>query len=232
MLFVANPEHDPAEVDEVVIDEQEERNLLDEMGGPQGIADSSLPGLLFVAVYSISGADLELSAISAVGLGAIIGVFRLIRGESAKYAAAGFIGVAIAGFIATRTGRAEDFFLPGLLFNAGYAMAYAVSIFVGWPLIGVFIGPLMGDGMTWRQDPERVKLFNRASWVWVGMFLARLMVQLPLYLSGALLALGIAKTAMGLPVFALTIWLTYLILRKGGLDMKKITSSSGSQRTQ
>jgi len=232
MLFVANPEHGPSEVDEVVIDEQEERNLLDEMGGPQGIADSSLPGLLFVAVYSISGADLQLSAISAVALGAIIGVFRLIRGESAKYAAAGFIGVAIAGFIATRTGRAEDFFLPGLLFNAGYAMAYAVSIFVGWPLIGVFLGPLMGDGMNWRKDPERVKLFNRASWIWVGMFVARLLVQLPLYLSGALLALGIAKTAMGLPVFALTIWLTYLILRKGGLDLKKITSSSETQRTQ
>lgn len=232
MLFVANTEHDPAEVDEVVIDEQDERNLLDEMGGPQGIADSSLPGLLFVAVYSISGGDLQLSAISAVALGAIIGVFRLFRGESAKYAAAGFIGVAIAGFIATRTGRAEDFFLPGLLFNAGYAMAYAVSIFVGWPLIGVFLGPLMGDGMSWRQDPERVKLFNRASWIWVGMFISRLIVQLPLYLSGALLALGIAKTAMGLPVFALTIWLTYLILRKGGLDLKKITSSNGSQRTQ
>jgi len=232
MLFVANPEHGPSEVDEVLIDEQEERNLLDEMGGPQGIADSSLPGLLFVAVYSISGADLQLSAISAVALGAIIGVFRLIRGESAKYAAAGFIGVAIAGFIATRTGRAEDFFLPGLLFNAGYAMAYAVSIFVGWPLIGVFLGPLMGDGMNWRKDPERVKLFNRASWIWVGMFVARLLVQLPLYLSGALLALGIAKTAMGLPVFALTIWLTYLILRKGGLDLKKITSSSETQRTQ
>lgn len=232
MLVVVNPEHGPSEVDEVVIDEQQERNLLDEMGGPQGIADSSLPGLLFVAIYSVTSGDLQLAAISAVALGALIGVYRLIRGESAKYAVAGFIGVAIAGFIATRTGRAEDFFLPGLLFNAGYAFAYAVSIFVGWPLIGVFLGPLMGDGMTWRQDPERVKLFNRASWIWVGMFLTRLVVQLPLYLSGALLALGIAKTVMGLPVFALTIWLTYLILKRGGLDLKKMTSTSGTQRTQ
>lgn len=217
---------------ELEIDEAEERNLLDEMGGPQGIADSSLPGLLFVAVYSISGADLQLSAISAVALGAVIGAFRLVRGESAKYALAGFIGVAIAGFIATRTGRAEDFFLPGLLFNAGYALAYMVSIFIGWPLIGVFLGPLMGEGMSWRKDPERVRLFNQASWIWVGMFVARLAVQLPLYLSGALLALGIAKTAMGLPVFALAIWLTYLILKRGGLDLKKMTGSNGTPRTQ
>ena len=222
----------PGKETEPVIDEQDQRTLLDEMGGVQGIADSSLPGLLFVAVYSLSGSDLQLAAIAAVGLGALIGVFRLIRGESAKYAAAGFIGVAIAGFFATRTGKAEDFFLPGLLFNAGYAIGYLVSILIRWPLIGVFLGPLMGEGMSWRQDPAKVKLFSQASWVWVGLFVVRLAVQLPLYLSGSLLALGIAKTVMGLPVFALTIWLTYLILKRGGLDLKEITVSRDSQKAQ
>lgn len=218
--------------EEVKIDEEEERDLLSEMGGPQGIADSSLPGLLFIAVYSLSGANLEAAAIAAVGLGALIGIFRLVRGESAKYAAAGFIGVAIAGFIATRTGKAEDFFLPGLLFNAGYAFAYAVSILVRWPLIGVFVGPLTGDGMTWRKDPERVRLFSRASWLWVAMFLTRLLVQLPLYLASSLVALGIAKTVMGLPIFAFTLWLTYLMLKREGLDLKRVTGTSGSPKPQ
>ena len=204
------------------LDKKQELNLIDEMGGPQGIADSSLPGLLFVAVYSVSGQDLQLSAIAAVGLGAIIGVVRLIRGESVRFAAAGFIGVAIAGFIATRTGRAEDFFLPGLLFNAGYAVAYALSIAVGWPLMGVLIGPIIGDGMKWRQDPSMVKLFNRMSWIWVGLFTTRLAVQLPFYLAGSLVALGIARTVMGLPLFALGIWLCYLLLRREGVDLKAL----------
>lgn len=204
------------------LDRKQELNLLDEMGGPQGIADSSLPGLMFVAVYSVSGQDLQLSAIAAVGLGAIIGLIRLVRGESVRFAAAGFIGVAIAGFIATRTGRAEDFFLPGLLFNAGYAVAYAISIAVGWPLMGVLIGPLIGDGMKWRQDPARVRLFNRMSWVWVALFATRLAVQLPFYLAGSLVALGIARTVMGLPLFALGIWLCYLLLRREGIDMKTL----------
>ena len=30
--------------------------------------------------------------------------------------------------VVSRTGRAKDFFLPGLLANAGYALAYAISI--------------------------------------------------------------------------------------------------------
>ena len=220
----AGPDVDQTEerVLEPELDKKQELNLIDEMGGPQGIADSSLPGLLFVAVYSVSGQDLQFSAIAAVGLGAVIALIRLIRGESLRFAAAGFIGVAIAGFIATRTGRAEDFFLPGLLFNAGYAIAYAVSIAVGWPLMGVLVGPIIGDGMKWRQDPGRVRLFNRMSWIWVGLFTTRLAVQLPFYLAGSLVALGIARTVMGLPLFALGLWLCYLLLRREGIDMKTL----------
>lgn len=202
------------------VDDPTERwDLLDELGGPQGIADSSLPGLLFVIVYSVTGGELELSAGVAVGLGAVLAVVRRLRGESLKYALTGFIGVAIAALIATRTGRAEDFFLPGLLFNGGYAMAYAVSILIGWPLIGVIVGPLSGQGMRWRDDPSLVRLYSRVSWLWVGMFLLRLGVQLPLYLSGSLLALGIARTAMGLPLFLLCLWLSWVILRRGGLQV-------------
>ena len=201
------------------VDRKEEWNILNEMGGPQGIADSSLPGLLFVAVYSVTAGNLGAAAVGAVGLGALISVIRLVRGESLKFALAGFVGVAIAAFIATRTGRAEDFFLPGLFFNAGYALAYAVSIFIGWPLIGVIIGPVTGEGMSWRRDPAKVRAFSRASWIWVGMFLLRLAVQLPLYLTGALVALGIAKTAMGLPVFLVCLWLTWLVLRSNGIDL-------------
>ncbi len=224
--------HDTLEDEEVELDEEEERDLLSEMGGPQGIADSSLPGLVFIAVYTLGGSDLQMAAIAAIGLGALIAVYRLVRGESARYAASGFIGVLVAGFIATRTGKAEDFFLPGLLFNAGYATAYAVSILVRWPLIGVFVGPLMGEGMTWRQDPDKVRLFSRASWLWAGMFVVRLIVQLPLYLTSSLVALGIAKTVMGLPIFALTLWLTYLMLKREGLDLKRVTGAGGTAKPQ
>ncbi len=212
---------DPDVEVEVELEEKEEINLLDELGGPQGIADSSIPGLAFVIAYTVTGQKLELAAGIAVGLALVIALVRLLRGERARYAASGFIGVALAAFIATRTGKAEDFFLPGLFFNAGYALAYAVSIAIRWPLMGVFIGPLIGEGMTWRDNPSRVRLFSKISWLWVGTFLLRLAVQLPLYLSGSLVALGVAKTAMGLPVFALAIYLSYLMLRSAGIDLKQ-----------
>lgn len=191
-------------------------DLVDALGGPRGLADSGLPGLAFVIAYTASDSDLGVAIWTAIGLAALLTVIRLLRRETLQFALAGLIGVGIAAFIANRTGRAEDFFLPGLLLNAGYAAAYAISIAVRWPLIGVILGPLTGEGMEWRRDPELIRLYSRASWIWVAVFLIRLAVQLPLYLSDSLVALGVAKAAMGVPIFVLALWLTFLVLRQGG----------------
>ena len=193
-------------------------DLLEALGGPQGIADSSLPALAFVITYTAGGSDLQLAVWVAVGVGALMAVIRLLRRETLQFALAGFAGVALSAFIADRTGRAEDFFLPGLLLNAAYASAYLVSIAVRWPLLGIIVAPILGEGKTWRHDPERLRLYMRASWIWVGVFLLRLAVQLPLYLAGAVVALGVAKTAMGLPIFLVAIWLTYLVLHPRTAD--------------
>ena len=141
---------------------------MEALGGVQGIADSSLPALAFVIAYTFNGNDLGMAAWIAVGFGAVIAAVRIVRREPLQFALAGFAGVALAAFVADRTGKAEDFFVPGLLLNAGYAIAYTVSIAVGWPLLGVFLGPLGGEGMAWRKDPEKVRAYTRASWIWVG----------------------------------------------------------------
>jgi hypothetical protein len=191
-------------------------DLAEALGGAHGVADSSLPGLAFVVAYTVSGSELQPAIIAALAVAVMMTGVRLARRETLQFALAGLVGVGIAAFIAERTGRAEDFFLPGLLLNAGYALAYAISIWIRWPLIGVLAGPLVGEGMEWRKEPTRVAVYVRASWIWVGVFLVRLAVQLPLYLAGAVVALGIAKAAMGVPIFAVAIWLTYLVLRQGG----------------
>jgi len=194
---------------------------MEALGGSRGLADSGLPALAFVIVYTASGQDLNASALAAVALAVVLAAVRIWRRETLQFAFSGLIGVAIAAFIATRTGRAEDFFLPGILLNAAYATAYLASIAVRWPLLGVLIGPVIGEGMKWRKDPRRLALYSKASWIWVGVFMLRLAVQLPLYLAGAVVALGIARTALGLPVFALAAWLSYLLLREGGRKIEE-----------
>jgi len=77
----------------------------------------------------------------------------------------------------------------------------------------VIVATLRGGDMSWRKDPRQVRDFSRASWVWVVLFSLRLAVQLPLYLADAVTALGVARIAMGIPLFAVGIWLSWLILR-------------------
>ncbi len=193
--------------------EEQAPDLAEMIGGPLGVAEASLPAIAFVIAYTFS--DLDTAAIIAVGLALILSVARLVRRESPRHALSGLLGVGFAAFIAERSGKAENFFLPGLLANAAYATAFLGSLAVRRPLVGIIVSHLDGEGDQWRRDPSRVRAFARATWLWAGLFITRLVVQLPLYLAGAVVALGVARTAMGLPLFVLGIWLTYLLVRRG-----------------
>jgi hypothetical protein len=192
---------------------EEPPSLSEAIGGPLGAAESAVPAAAYVAAYTISGQDTTVALIVAGALGILFAVARIARGQTVQYALSGLVGLALSAWVVSKTGRAEDFFLPGLLANAAYAAAYLISILVGWPLLGVIVGAIRGTGMGWREDPELVRAYSRASWIWVGLFSLRLAVQLPLYLASALTALGVARVAMGIPLFAVGIWLSWLILR-------------------
>jgi len=197
----------------VKIEGKEPPNLAEAVGGPVGMAETTTPGVAFVVAYTISGSDIDIAAGVAVGLAFVLTVVRLVRRESPRHALFGLVGVAFAAFIARVSGRAENFFLPGLLLNAVNVTAFVVSVAIRRPLVGVIVGQFDGAAGGWRADPVRVRAFTRATWLWAGLFALRLLVQLPLYLAGAVVALGVARTAMGLPLFALGLWLTWLLVR-------------------
>jgi len=182
-------------------------------GGPLGMAETALPAVAYVVTYTASGQSTNTAAGVAVGLALALAIARLVRRESPRHALAGLFGVGLAAFIAAKSGKAENFFLPGLLQNAAYGLAMLISILARWPLIGVIVTKLDGEDSSWRSDPVRVRAFRRATWLWVAIFSARLVVQLPMYLAGAVVALGVARTAMGVPLFVLTLWLTWLLVR-------------------
>jgi hypothetical protein len=189
-------------------------DLREAIGGPLGMAETALPAVAYVVAYTASGSDTNTSATVAVALALVLALARLVRRQSPIHALSGLVGVGFAAFIATRSGRAEDFFLPGLLFNAAAATVLLISLAARRPLVGIIVAQLDGEGNEWRRDPDRVRAFVRATWLWAGLFAARLIVQLPLYAAGAVVALGVAKTAMGLPLYGIALWLTWLLVRR------------------
>ena len=167
-----------------------------------------------MGVYTLGGQDLKPAVVAALVVAGLLTVWRLVRRQPLTQAFAGFAGVAIASFIASRTGEARNYFVTGLLTNGAYLLACLVSIAVRWPLVGVVLGPLLGEGMTWRRHRERYVVYQRMTWVFVGLFTIRLAVQGYLYWQDDVLWLGIARFAMGLPLYLGAVGLAYWMIRR------------------
>lgn len=188
--------------------------VISALGGKRGLIDSGLPALVFLIVFNISGKDVNTSIYSAVALSIILTALRLVKRETIQHAFSGLVGVAICALFSKRSGNAADFYLPGLYINIGYGLLYAIANLARWPILGVMLGPILGENFMWRKDPARLAAYIKAGWLWVGMFSIRVVVQYPLYKSGNINALGTARLVMGYPLFIATAWATWQVLKK------------------
>ncbi len=112
----------------------------------------------------------------------------------------GLLGVVAAAMIALYTGRAADFFVLQIASNAVSALVWTLSILVRRPLLGVVVGLMLGQRLRWRADPDLSRGYRRASWLWVGQYLVRLAVFVPLYRADQVVALGVARGLTWVPV--------------------------------
>ncbi|MGE3813079.1 MAG: DUF3159 domain-containing protein [Candidatus Nanopelagicales bacterium] len=189
-----------------------EQLMANAIGGWRGLLDGSLPSAVFLVGYIVSGQQLRPAVIGAVAAGLLIAVLRIVRKQSLQQVLSGFLGVAFCAWFASRTGNAEDYYLPGLLINAVYGTVLAVSCLVGHPLLGYGVGAATGDVTGWRSVPEQRRAYALATWFFVAVFALRIVVQLPLYLAGSVAALGTARLFMGWPLFALAAFLAFRVI--------------------
>jgi hypothetical protein len=186
------------------------------LGGRQGAVDASIPPVAFVAGWLIADRSIGWGAVAAIVVAAALGVFRVTRGGKARAVVVSLAAVIAAALIALHTGRAEDFFLIQLLSNVASALLWSASIVIRWPLLGVVVGVLLGQKTRWRRDPELLRAYSRASWVWVAQYLLRVVVYGALWWSEQVVALGVARTVLSWPLVALTVavsgWVLYRTL--------------------
>ena len=102
--------------------------------------------------------------------------------------------------------------------NAAYLAGLLLSLAVRWPALGLLIGFARGDATGWRSggsDDRRAtrRRYAAITWMWAGLFAARLAVQTPLYYTDATEALAVVRLIMGPPVYALLAWFTWLLVR-------------------
>lgn len=191
-----------------------EAALFEAFGGVRGMVETVLPGLLFVTIYTINK-DLHFSAIAALAIALVLVVVRLVRKDTVKHAFSGVFGVAFGVVFAMMTGNAKDFYLPGMLYTLGLGLAYIVTTLAGVPLIGLILGPVFKENLSWRtRNPGRKKAYAKASWAWGLILLAKCAILFPLYWWADTTQLGWVLVTLKIPPFLLAVYLTWVFLAK------------------
>lgn len=187
------------------------RALLAAIGGVRGLAESIVPGLGFLVVYTITG-ELLPSVLAPLALAVLFILIRVLSRQPVTNALAGAIGIGVSAALALLSGRAEDNFVPGFFINAATLLLMLGSIAVRHPFVGVLVGLLLSDE-DWRADRAKSRVALVSTLLWATLAGLRLAVQVPLWALGETQALAATKLLMGVPLYAGLLWVTWLLVR-------------------
>jgi hypothetical protein len=205
----------PAPVGAATVEQVVRAQLSKALGGRRGMLEAAVPTLAFTLIF-VTTKRLELAIGVSVATAALLLVVRLVQRSTPQFVLNSLVGIGIGAYFAWRSARgggdANDqalaYFLPGLVYNAGYATLMLFSTVVRWPLVGFMVGSVAGDPTEWHRDRQVVRLCRNLTWMLALPCVARVAVQLPIYLAGQaaddaspmVAALGISKVVMGWPL--------------------------------
>ena len=197
------------------VEEVVRAQLAKALGGKRGMLEAAVPTLVFTVCF-VSTRNLPLAVGISVATALVLLVARAVTRTTVQFVMNSLVGIGIGAFFAWRSARgggdaneqALAYFLPGIVYNGGYAALMALSNLVGWPVVGFMVGSVEGDPTAWHSDPQVVRLCRNLTWMLAAPCLIRLLVQLPIWLAGRsahdptamIAALGVSKVAMGWPL--------------------------------
>jgi hypothetical protein len=192
------------------------RQLSTALGGRRGMVEAAIPTLVFTVLW-LTTRELTVAVGASVVVALVELVARLVQRQTVKFVVNALVGIGIGWFFvhlsASRGGSADDqalaYFLPGLLYNTGYAVVFGLTCLVGWPFVGFMIGSVTGDATAWHDDRQVVRLCSQLTWLLVLPCVLRAVVQWPIWIAGhsgtisadtAVATIGVLKIAMGWPL--------------------------------
>lgn len=184
--------------------------LSEALGGRRGIIESAVPTIVFTLTY-VTSHDLRLSLVLSIAVTVGLLIVRLVQRSTVQFVVNALVAIGIAALFASRSGEARDVFLPGIIYNAGYAGVFVFSILVGWPIVGFMIGGITGEPTQWHADKPLAKLCAQLTWLFALPCILRVAVQYPLWAGDHVALLGTSKVILGWPLqvaaFGAMVWL-------------------------
>ena len=185
------------------------------LGGRRGMLEAAVPTIAFTLLF-LTTKQLELAVGISVVTALVLLVLRLVQRSTVQFVMNSLVGIGIGAFFAWRSARgggdaneqALAYFLPGMIYNGGYALVMVFSTVIRWPVVGFMVGSVAGDPTEWHRDPQVVRLCRNLTLMLALPCVVRVAVQLPIYVAGKaaddaspmVAALGVSKIAMGWPL--------------------------------
>ncbi len=180
--------------------------LLAQAGGVSGVIYSSLPVVVFVIASSVSGLVAAIAA--ALGVAALVLLWRLVRRDSPQPAISGFFGVALCALIAYVVGESKGYFLLGIWMSLLWAVVVAASVLIRRPLVG-YAWSWAGGRRLAQRAAGRVRVRRRLAVLGAG-------VRRPLRGAGA----AVRRDRTG--------WLTYAAIKSAQRAIAAVELASGA----
>lgn len=181
-------------------------------GGRRGVVDGAVPPIVFVVANALRH-DVRAAGVAAVASAVVLLAIRLLRRERTRHVFSGVLGVAISAAIAVRSGRASDFFIPGIVLNAGYLIVFLVSVLVRKPIIGVILKQFSDKPVSWHKHPRVRRAYAELTIMWAVMYGLRVVVQGVLLQRHQVNLLAVTKIVLGYPPLLLVLAITMPYLR-------------------
>ena len=195
--------------------EGEDFSVIDAIGGPRGVIESMLPGVLFVVLFVVTS-NLNLTIGVSAALAVLQVVIRLVQRQSVMGALSGLIAVGICLIWAWQSHEARNYYMFGFLTNAVYIVLLSFTLLIRVPGLGLmveFIRTIPTEHFRawlhgWLDDKPLRRTHTIVTVLWIGDTVL-------VALSGgadSVALLGTARLLMGIPFWALAIWVSYLII--------------------
>ena len=128
------------------------------LGGRRGMAEAAVRPSSSPLTW-LTQRDLDLALMVSVGAALVLLAVRLVQRSTVQFVVNALFGIAIGWYFVHRSaaagGSEQDqalaYFLPGILYNGGYAVVLAFTCLIGWPLVGFMVGSITGDPTAWHS---------------------------------------------------------------------------------
>ena len=176
--------------------------------GRTNLADTVFPPVLFVVLNAVL--NQEAAVWGALIFALLVTVVRLVRRQSLHYALGGLGGVALAVLVARLLGRADGYFVPGIISGVGTIFVALASLTVRRPMVAWTSFIARRWPLEWYWHPRVRPAYSEVTYIWVLFYFLRSTLQFAVFRSESVESLAATNLVTGWPATIALLVVSYL----------------------